>query len=157
MLFLASIEVVGGRCGVPLVGNTTTTWLQEKLTAGPSVEHLVGIVEAKAASALGTPAPTTWLAEKNEGDEYFTVCCPNTRIDTEVSVVVDLGASATIIFKSTSMWSCLMAIRPSIMLSFTKLSLMALKFASVVVVDITIASARPDGSPPEEQIEWGFF
>jgi hypothetical protein len=59
---------------------------------------------------------------------------------TNVGVVVLVGISATVIFKSTSIRSYLAAIRPNVMLSWTKLSVMALNFSTVVVVPASIAS-----------------
>jgi hypothetical protein len=57
--------------------------------------------------------------------------------------VVETSA-AVIFFESTSIWSCLAAIRLNVMLICIKDSWMALKLAVVVVEATSIAWAQPD-------------
>jgi hypothetical protein len=54
----------------------------------------------------------------------------------DLVVAVDVSA-AVVFFKSTNIWSCLVAIRPRDTLSCAKLAWMALMAASVVVVAAT--------------------
>jgi hypothetical protein len=56
---MAPVDVVVGRCVVPLVENATATWLLPTLTAEPTVEHLVGVAEATRVSSYVAPEPMT--------------------------------------------------------------------------------------------------
>jgi hypothetical protein len=87
----------------------------------------------------------TRTAEKSENEEGLVFCCSSTRPGTDIGVVAMMGASAAVIFlESTSICSFLAAIRPSLMLIRLKVSLMALKLASVVGVTTSIAWALSD-------------
>jgi hypothetical protein len=75
------------------------------------------------------------------GNEGLTSSRSISRLGADMGEAMAVRAIvAVIFFKSTSIFSCLTAIRPSFMLSCTKLSLMALKEASVVVIAASIAS-----------------
>ena len=66
--FPAPVEVIGGRCIMPLVGTVTTAWLLPMLTAEPSIKHLLGVEGARAAPACRVRAVTTLCVEMSEDD-----------------------------------------------------------------------------------------
>jgi hypothetical protein len=91
-----------------------------------------------------------------EVDEGLLVCCSGTN--TGMVVVMGTG-TAVIFFKLTSIWSYLAAIQLSVALSCTKLSFMALKFPSVVVITTSnrFGTTRSNGGKYQWEFLCGIF